>query len=179
MGWNALHGHCYKYWNEPKINGFLLKESKHFHVGLVWHLQGQCPFHVFLSSERRGAKLWFRVGVCELTVGCFIPTGAPGRTYLTRTLDLIGKRSEEVLPRVYSFNKESYPEGWGGRKVEPVLVYLLIPLTFLPGMAWFYISVPLQKCSHLPWTGLFRQCTLWGPGLFVSALNPSACKRSW
>lgn len=75
MDWNVLHVHCYKYWNEPKINAFVSKASKHFQVGLVWHLWGQRPFHFFLFSERNWAKLWFHVGACELTFDTLFPLG--------------------------------------------------------------------------------------------------------
>ena len=94
-----------------------------------------------------------------MTGGCFIPTGAPGRNYLTSRSDWIGKRSE-VLPRVYCSSKESDSQSWGGGDTEPVLVppprssYLLT----WPGLILYYIHSAGMLPPALNWP-LSSMCT--------------------
>lgn len=87
-----------------------------------------------------------------IIIGCFIPTGAPGRTYL----DVSGRRSEEGLPQVCSLNKESCSQSWGGGERGPLLSQLPF---LLPGTTRFCISFMQQEYSPLHRAGPFLQLT--------------------
>lgn len=145
--------------------------------GLVWHLWGQASISFLSFQWKERGRALISCGSLWLNSWMLYPTGTPGGTYLTSTLDLSEKRSEKVLPQVYSFNKESYP--WGGEGERWSWSWLtssfLLP-SYLAWLGFIFIHSAEMLPSALNWP-LSSTHTL--RTKFVSVLNPSACKCSW
>lgn len=124
-------------------------ENIFIHLGLVWHLWGQRPFHFFLFSGRTWAKLWFRVGVCELVLDALFPLGhLEEPTWPAKWI-----QTEEEWRRLTSgvFSQQrKYSQSWGGERwsqAESHLLFLL-PSSLCSLVLYFIHSARMLSCAQ-------------------------------
>lgn len=119
------------------------------------------PFS-FLSFQWKDlGKALISCGSLWVNVGCSIPAGAPGRTYLTSKIGFKWRRSEEGSPEVYSLNKESYSQDWGGLRWG--LAYFHLVFLFLPGFVFYSLNENAPICTELASSSTH---TLLGPSFY-------------